>query len=299
MTNYRIFEPCFQLRQPYSHCQLELCNTVCVFADLLCWIPPLLTFALQLLLRSETLYFAEGCIIADSCTDSSGLMVITSGKVKVDLPMDPEAGSTVAPTSLYVLERGCVEICRFWVRPALVGNKTLFVPGIILETAQLLGTSAGLDPLESTQTLLLSRIVPLLLCQSKIFRLSHYWIRLSHYWISECPVVDAKDLVLNSYGLGTIPAMNVRSLLVAGHSGTNWVLPYSISGESCQGKFQGLPNWLGTVWLWILEWLRKDSRDSKAVIQGIISGNHFFQFSKRFQSWSMAKESIMLILGYI
>ena len=84
-----------------------------------------------------------------------------------------------------------------------------------METAQLLGTSAGLDPLESTQTLLLSRIVPLLLCQSKIFRFSHNWIQSALQWMY------LKDLVLNSYGLGTIPAMNVRSLLVAGHSGTN------------------------------------------------------------------------------
>ncbi len=35
----------------------------------------------QLLLRSETRYYGQGSIIADSRDDSSGLIVITSGQV--------------------------------------------------------------------------------------------------------------------------------------------------------------------------------------------------------------------------
>jgi hypothetical protein len=39
----------------------------------------------QLLLRSETRHYAQGSIIADSRDDSRGLLVITSGQVKLHM----------------------------------------------------------------------------------------------------------------------------------------------------------------------------------------------------------------------
>jgi hypothetical protein len=65
----------------------------------------------QLVLRSETRYFSEGSIIADSREAATGLMVITSGQVGVELPMDSREASnenqeTNGKTLLYVFSRG-------------------------------------------------------------------------------------------------------------------------------------------------------------------------------------------------
>ncbi len=65
----------------------------------------------QLVLQSTTRYYAQGSIIADSREVATGLVVITSGRVGVELPMDSdeadeenrtEGGSTL----LYVFSRG-------------------------------------------------------------------------------------------------------------------------------------------------------------------------------------------------
>ena len=66
-------------------------------------------------MKSETRYFSEGTIIADSHEPAKGLMVITSGYVNVELPMDPaeailENGKPDGRTLLYVFGRGCVGI---------------------------------------------------------------------------------------------------------------------------------------------------------------------------------------------
>ena len=70
---------------------------------------------LQLVLRSETEYFAEGSIVADSREPAKGLMVITSGFVNVELPVDSaeadeEHRTPGGRTLLYVFSRGCVYI---------------------------------------------------------------------------------------------------------------------------------------------------------------------------------------------
>ena len=65
----------------------------------------------QLILRSSTKYFSEGTIIADSRELSKGLMVITSGQVGVELPMDSkeadeENSKLDGTTLLYIFGRG-------------------------------------------------------------------------------------------------------------------------------------------------------------------------------------------------
>jgi hypothetical protein len=60
---------------------------------------------------SSTRYYSEGSIIADSRELSKGLMVITSGFVGVELPMDSaeadeENSKPNGRTLLYVLTRG-------------------------------------------------------------------------------------------------------------------------------------------------------------------------------------------------
>ena len=58
-------------------------------------------------MQSEIKYFSKGSIIADSHEPSTGLMVITSGKVGIELPMGSEdADGETKKTLLYVLERG-------------------------------------------------------------------------------------------------------------------------------------------------------------------------------------------------
>ena len=61
-------------------------------------------------MKSQTLYFCEGSIIADSHQAATGLMVITSGVVNVELPMDSddadEENQNDGRTLLYVLGRG-------------------------------------------------------------------------------------------------------------------------------------------------------------------------------------------------
>ena len=66
---------------------------------------------LQLIMKSQTRYFARGSIIADSHEEAKGLMVITSGKVGIELPMDSEEADEECSkpngkTLLYVLGRG-------------------------------------------------------------------------------------------------------------------------------------------------------------------------------------------------
>jgi hypothetical protein len=65
----------------------------------------------QLILRSSTKYFAKGSIIADSREMAKGLMVITSGQVGVELPMDSkeadeENSKLDGSTLLYIFGRG-------------------------------------------------------------------------------------------------------------------------------------------------------------------------------------------------
>jgi hypothetical protein len=66
---------------------------------------------MQLIMKSRIKYFSKGSIIADSQELSTGLMVITSGKVGIELPMDSveadeENKKAGGKTLLYVLERG-------------------------------------------------------------------------------------------------------------------------------------------------------------------------------------------------
>ncbi len=65
----------------------------------------------QLVLQSETKYFSQGSIIADSREAATGLMVITSGHVGVELPMDSDEADEEhrtpgGKTLLYVFTRG-------------------------------------------------------------------------------------------------------------------------------------------------------------------------------------------------
>jgi hypothetical protein len=60
---------------------------------------------------STTRYYAKGSLIADSRELASGLMVITSGKVGVELPIDSEEadeehGKENGNTLLYMFGRG-------------------------------------------------------------------------------------------------------------------------------------------------------------------------------------------------
>jgi hypothetical protein len=76
-------------------------------------------FFSQLIMLSSTRYYAEGSIIADSRELSQGVMVITSGHVGVELPMDSaeadeENKKPDGRTLLYVLKRGCVKRLPFW-----------------------------------------------------------------------------------------------------------------------------------------------------------------------------------------
>ncbi len=62
-------------------------------------------------MKSQTKYFAEGSIIADSHQPATGLMVITSGFVNVELPMDSDEADAEnskpnGRTLLYVFGRG-------------------------------------------------------------------------------------------------------------------------------------------------------------------------------------------------
>ena len=64
------------------------------------------------------MYFAEGSIIADSHEEAKGLMVITSGYVNVELPMDSEEADEEnrtenGKTLLFVFSRGCVNMANF------------------------------------------------------------------------------------------------------------------------------------------------------------------------------------------
>jgi hypothetical protein len=65
----------------------------------------------QLLLRSSTRYFSVGSLIADSCELANCLLVITSGLVGVELPLesaeaDAENRKPGGKTLLYIFQRG-------------------------------------------------------------------------------------------------------------------------------------------------------------------------------------------------
>jgi hypothetical protein len=62
-------------------------------------------------MKSKTEHFSQGSIIADSHKPAQGLMVITSGLVHVELPIDSEDADEESKTDsektvLYVFERG-------------------------------------------------------------------------------------------------------------------------------------------------------------------------------------------------
>ena len=68
-------------------------------------------FFLQLILKSTTKYFAAGSIIADSKEPANALMVVTSGQIGLELPMDSmeadeENSKPGGKTLLYVFGRG-------------------------------------------------------------------------------------------------------------------------------------------------------------------------------------------------
>jgi hypothetical protein len=68
-------------------------------------------FFVQLTMMSKTRYFAEGSLIADSRELANGLMVITSGSVGIELPMDSteadeENSKPNGNTLLFILGRG-------------------------------------------------------------------------------------------------------------------------------------------------------------------------------------------------
>ncbi len=73
--------------------------------------PPFILSLFQLVLQGTTKYFSEGSIIADSREAATGLMVITSGLVGVELPMDSDEADEEnrtpgGKTLLYVFSRG-------------------------------------------------------------------------------------------------------------------------------------------------------------------------------------------------
>jgi hypothetical protein len=65
----------------------------------------------KLVLRSTTKYFSKGSIVGDSREQAKGLMVITSGLVNAELPMDSEEADEEnndqnGKTLLFVFRRG-------------------------------------------------------------------------------------------------------------------------------------------------------------------------------------------------
>ena len=67
----------------------------------------------QLIMKSTTICYAAGSIIAESHEQATGLMVITSGSVGVELPLDSsDANGEHGSTLLYVLGRGCATRSR-------------------------------------------------------------------------------------------------------------------------------------------------------------------------------------------
>ena len=61
------------------------------------------------MMRCKTRHFCAGSIIADSREDATGLMVITSGSVSVELPMESQEkdeGHEDSKVLLHVLGRG-------------------------------------------------------------------------------------------------------------------------------------------------------------------------------------------------
>jgi hypothetical protein len=62
-------------------------------------------------LRSSTKYFSKGSIIADSKLEANGLMVITSGLVNAELPLDSDEADEenrdqTGKMLLFVFQRG-------------------------------------------------------------------------------------------------------------------------------------------------------------------------------------------------
>ena len=67
-------------------------------------------------MKATTKYFSAGSIIAESQETATGLMVITSGSVAVEMPMGQSEPSDAGPSDkadggkalMYVFKRGCV-----------------------------------------------------------------------------------------------------------------------------------------------------------------------------------------------
>jgi hypothetical protein len=62
-------------------------------------------------LNSQTKYYASGSLVADSHEQAQGLMVITSGQIGVELPMDSEEAEAETnkengSTLLHILKHG-------------------------------------------------------------------------------------------------------------------------------------------------------------------------------------------------
>jgi hypothetical protein len=66
---------------------------------------------LQLILKSQTKYYASGSLVADSHEQAQGVMVITSGQIGMELPMASgeaveETNKENGTTLLHVLKHG-------------------------------------------------------------------------------------------------------------------------------------------------------------------------------------------------
>jgi hypothetical protein len=94
----------------------------------------------QLVMKSTTKYFSAGSLIAESREPATGLMVITSGSVGLELPPDHGlldkgqgvnkgggsggGGGGGGKTALYVFKRGCfpISVCVcVWVCLGVIG----------------------------------------------------------------------------------------------------------------------------------------------------------------------------------
>jgi hypothetical protein len=72
-------------------------------------------------LKSKTKYFSKGSIIADSREPAKGLMVISSGFINAELPMDSDEADEEnrdpnGKTLLYVFGRGYVSLLQTCIK---------------------------------------------------------------------------------------------------------------------------------------------------------------------------------------
>ncbi len=75
----------------------------------------------KLILKSKTKYFSKGSIIADSREPAKGLMVISSGFINAELPMDSDEADEEnrdpnGKTLLYVFGRGYVSLLQTCIK---------------------------------------------------------------------------------------------------------------------------------------------------------------------------------------